>query len=570
MYPVLASRRAVFTPVAPAATIAIGAGIPLFPTAVRARSRRVVGLVIATVALCTSCPLAHAKVFDLETAGIPEIHDAVDAGALTYEKLVSLYLARIAAYDQQGPALNTVITLNPKALETARALDAEFKARGRRTPLHGIPVLVKDNYDTTDMPTTGGAFYLEGSMATEDAFMIRKLREAGAILLAKVNLDELAGGGTGFSSIWGQTKNPHDLARVPAGSSGATGVGLAAWFAPLGLGTDTGGSIRGPCAANGVAGIKPTNGLLSRAGIIPRVLSLDTGGPMARTIYDVALSLGFMTGLDAKDPLTEKSTGLFYSDYVQFLRKDALKGARIGILREGLGKDGDVDAVFNQAVSELKGLGAQIIDPVRYPSVVTEGRNGISEIIRQADIREELGHYLATLGPGYPKSLDEILARHDALKEPHGRVAPNPRLYKALQDSNTGLKSTDALYLSAKQHGMVMIRDAVLSTFTQHQLDAIVYATRGETPKLISESSPNDTTTRMSGSLTSIANMTQLPDVIVPAGVTSSQMPVTISFLGTAFSEPRLLAYAYAYEQATHRRVSPKTTPPLPGERFEY
>ncbi|MDP3071352.1 MAG: amidase family protein [Opitutaceae bacterium] len=513
---------------------------------------------------------ARARTFDLETAGIPEIQAAVDAGALTYEKLVALYLARIAAYDQQGPALNTVITPNPQALATARALDAEFKARGRRTPIHGIPVLVKDNFDTTDLPTTGGAFYLEGSMTAEDAFMIRKLREAGAILLAKVNLDELAGGGTGFSSLWGQTKNPHDLARVPAGSSGATGAGLAAWFAPLGLGTDTGGSIRGPCAANGVPGIKPTNGLLSRAGIIPRVLSLDTGGPMARTVYDVALALGFMTGLDPKDPLTEKSAGLFYSDYVQFLRKDALKGARIGILREGLGKEADIDAVFNQAVAELKSLGAIVIDPVHYPTVVLEGRTGISEIIRQADIREELGHYLATLKPGHPKSLDEILALHDGLKEPRGRVSPNPRLYKALRDSNTGLKSTDALYISAKTHGMAMIRDAVLSTFTQSRLDAIVYATRGESPKLISESSPTDTSARLGGSLTSIANMTQLPDVIVPAGATKAALPVAISFLGTAFSEPRLLAYAYAYEQATQRRISPKTTPALPGERFDY
>jgi len=522
------------------------------------------------VALLVAPPPACAKTFVLETASISDIHEAVDAGALTYEKLVSLYLARIAAYDEQGPALNCVITLNPKALETARALDAEYKARGRRTPLHGIPVIVKDNYDTTDMPTTGGAFYLEGSIPPADAFMIRKLRDAGAIILAKVNLDELAGGGSGFSSFWGQTKNPHDLARIPAGSSGATGAGLAAWFAPLGLGTDTGGSIRGPCSANGVPGIKPTNGLLSRAGIIPRVLSLDTGGPMARNVYDVALSLGFMTGLDPKDPLTEKSTGLFYSDYVQFLRKDALKGARIGILHEGLGKDPEVDAVFAQAVAELKSLGAVVIDPVSYPSVVLDGRAGVSEIIRQADIREELGKYLATLRPGYPKSLDEMLARHDELKEPHGRIAPNPRLYKALRESNTGLKSTDALYLSAKEHGMAMIRDAVLSTFTQNQLDAIVYATRGEPPKLISESSPSDTTSRPNTGITNIANITQLPDVIVPAGVTKQKMPVTISFLGAAFSEPRLLAYAYAYEEAMHHRVSPATTPALPGETFTY
>jgi amidase len=525
-----------------------------------------------TIALAVSALTVHqlrATGFNLSSAGIPEIQAAIDAKALTYEKLVQLYLARIDAYDQKGPALNTVITLNPNALDVARALDAEFKRKGRRSPLHGIPVIVKDNYDTVDLPTTGGAFQLAGSTTLTEGLMIRKLREAGAIILAKVNLDELAGGGIGFSSHWGQTKNPHGLDRIPAGSSGATGAGLAAWFAPLGLGTDTGGSIRGPSSANGVPGIKPTNGLLSRAGIIPRVLSLDTGGPMARTVYDVALSLGFMTGMDPLDPLTEKSAGLFYSDYTVFLKKDSLKGVRVGILREGLGKDAEVDAIFDRAVSDLKSLGAIIVDPVTYPTVVMEGRAGVSEIIRQADIREELGKYLSTLKPGYPKSLDEMIALHDKL-EPHDRVAPNPRLYSALKASNTGLKSTDPLYISAKEHGMKMIRDGVLSTFTSNQLDVIVYATRGERPALISKSSPNDTTARIGGSLTSIANMTQFPDVIVPAGVTSDKLPVSISFFGPAFSEPRLLAYAYAYEQATKHLVLPASTPALPGETFDY
>src|SRR5258708_5645600 len=337
---------------------------------------RTASLLICCLALLSG--FARAKTFELETASIGDIQAAIDAGALTYEKLVKLYLARIDAYDQKGPSLNTVITLNPKAVETAKALDVEYNLKGRRSPLHGIPVLVKDNYDTFDLPTTGGAFQLAGSVPPADSYMIKKLREAGAIIFAKVNPDELAGGGIGFSSYWGQTKNPHDLNRIPLGSSGATGVGLAAWFAPLGLGTDTGGSIRGPCFANGVPGIKPTNGLLSRAGIIPRVLSFDTGGPMARSVYDVALALGFMTGIDPKDPLTDKSIGLSYSDYTRFLDKDSLKGARIGILRENLGKDPEVEAIFNHAVAELKSLGAVIIDPVSYPSVVIEGRLGVS------------------------------------------------------------------------------------------------------------------------------------------------------------------------------------------------
>jgi len=534
--------------------------------------KRFLPLPLCALGLCLLATVSsvRAKTFELETASIADIQAAVDAGALTYEKLVTLYLARIQAYDQTGPALNAVITINPRALETARALDVEFKTAGRRSLLHGIPVIAKDNYDTSDLPTTGGAFQLAGSVPYEDSFMIRKLREAGAIILAKANLDELAGGGIGFSSYWGQTKNPHDLNRVPLGSSGGTGVSLAAWFAPLGLGTDTGGSIRGPCSANGVPGIKPTNGLLSRAGIIPRVLTMDTGGPMARNVYDVALALGFMTGIDPKDPLTQRSAGLFYGDYTRFLDKGALRGARIGILHLGLGKDAEVQTVFDHAVAELTALGAVVIDPVSYPTIVTEGRAGISEIIRQADIREELGKYLSSLRPGFPKSLDELIAAHDQLKEPRGRISPDPRLYSALKASNTGLKSTDALYLSAKQNGMAMIRDAVLSTFARDRLDAIVYATEGKRPDLISPAAPLDTTARPGGSITSIANMTQFPDVIVPAGVTSDKMPVTISFFGPAFSEPRLLAYGYAYEQATHHRVRPSTTPPLPGEKFDY
>jgi amidase len=261
----------------------------------------------ALIAAMAAAPYTHAATFNLETASVQDIQAAVDAGALTYEKLVKLYLARIAAYDHDGPKLNSIITLNAKALETARALDAEYKKTGRRSPLHGIPILAKDNYNTADMPTTGGTFLLDKSIPYEDAPSIKQLRDAGAIIIAKTNMDEFAHGGVGYSSRGGQTLNPHDTRRIPSGSSGGTGVGLAAWFSPLGLGSDTGGSIRGPSSANGVVGIKPTNGLISRSGIMPCVLTFDTGGPMARTVYDAALALGFMTGIDLKDPLTGTS-----------------------------------------------------------------------------------------------------------------------------------------------------------------------------------------------------------------------------------------------------------------------
>ncbi|BET66731.1 amidase [Opitutales bacterium ASA1] len=518
-----------------------------------------------------SSSLLPAATFELSKATIPDIHAAVDAGALSYEKLVRLCLARIEAYDQKGPELNSVILVNPAAIEEARALDAEFKAKGRRSPLHGIPVLVKDNFDTADMATTGGAFYLEGSLPPRDGYMIRRLREAGAIMIAKTNLDELAGGGTGFSSFWGQTKNPHGLDRIPAGSSGGTGAGLAAWFAPLGLGTDTGGSIRGPSAVNGVPGIKPTNGLLSRAGIIPRTLSFDTGGPMARSVYDVALSLGFMTGMDPDDPLTATSAGLFYTDYTPFLKKDALKGVRVGIMRAGLGKHAGADAIFEKAVADMRALGAVIVDPVAYPSFVTDANGALSDIIRAADVPGELDKYLATLKPGYPKTFAEMIALHDALK-PKGRVQPNPRLYNAFKALDPEITLDSPIYRSAREHGMQMYRDAVLDTFIRHQLDVVVYCTRAEPAALISEAGGGtDRGTVSRGSLTSIANRSGFPDVIVPAGVTPiEKMPISISFFGPAYSEPRLLAYAYAYEQATKHLALPASTPALPGEKFTY
>jgi amidase len=541
---------------------------PILTRSFRRATTILVALVIGHCSLVTSAKLTAAT-FNLETAGIQEIQAAVDAGALTYEKLATLYLARIEAYDQKGPALNTVITLNKKLLDEARAADAEFKAKGRRSPLHGIPVLVKDNFDVVGMPNTGGSFLLEGNMPEKDAPMIKNLRDAGALFLAKVNLDEFAAGGHGFSSLGGQTKNPHNLKHVPLGSSGATGAGLAAWFAPLGLGTDTGGSIRGPSFANGVPGIKPTNGLLSRTGIIPRVLSFDTGGPMARTVYDVAVSLGFMTGVDPADPLTETSAGLFYKDYTVFLKKDSLKGARIGIVRDLSGSDPEVDKVFNAAVAELKSLGAVIVDPIHYPSVV-EARASVMEVMRGADIREEYAKYLATLKGDFPKTLDEMIARADAFTKPRGKITPHPSLYNRFKVDNLGAPSSSLIYKSAKVHGMAMIRDAVLGVIEKHQLDALVYPTFAKRPELIDPAFATKPRAPFSGSLTNLANVTQFPDVIVPAGVTSDKLPVTISFFGPAYSEPRLLAYAYAYEQAFPHRVSPSTTPALPGEKFDY
>ncbi|HKB90262.1 MAG TPA: amidase family protein [Opitutaceae bacterium] len=529
---------------------------------------RLVSLIACGLALIPA--FSFATTFELEKAGIPEIQAAVDAGALTYEKLVSLYLARIEAYDKKGPGLNAVIMINPKALETARALDVEYKAKGRRSPLHGIPVLVKDNYDTFDLPTSGGSWVLADSVPYADAPMIKQLRDAGIIIIAKTNLDEFAHGGIGFSSRGGQTHNPHDPRRHPAGSSGGSGAGLAAWFAPLGLGTDTGGSIRGPSSANGVVGIKPTNGLTSRTGIMPCTLSFDTGGPMARTVFDTALSLGFLTGFDPRDPLTRTSIGLSYTDYTQFLKKDALKGARIGVIRDYAGTDPEVDRVFNASLEELKALGAVLVDNLHYPAMALQNRANVMEPMRNAEVKQNYADYLATLRPGFPKTIGELADKGLTLMEPNGKFFPHPSVYTRFKRFSFGPEITGISYASAKENGMAAVRGAVLGLLEENQITALVYPTRMKQPELIDPETPKIVDRVSAPSLTSIANVTQFPDVIVPAGITNEKMPVTISFFGPAYSEPRLLAYGYAYEQATHHRVSPATTPPLPGEKFDY
>jgi len=348
-----------------------------------------------------------AKTVDFDALTIADIGHAFNSGTLTSEKLVQLCLARIQAYDRQGPSLRAVLTLNPKALDTARALDAERKAKGPRSPLHGIPIVLKDNYNTADLPTTGGSVLLEGSLPPEDAFVVKKLRAAGVIVLAKVNMSEFASG-PARSSLGGQSLNPHDLTRTPSGSSGGTGVAIAAAYAPLGMGTDTGGSIRGPSTSNGIVGLKPTYGLLSRNGIIPLSLTFDTGGPMARSVTDVAIALGVMTGVDAADVATAKSQGKFETDYTKYLKADALKGARIGIARDFLGADPDVDWVIDASIEAMRKAGATLVD-VRYPKWRLDSKQEMYNAIRRPEFHVQIADYLKTLGPAYPKTLEDMI-----------------------------------------------------------------------------------------------------------------------------------------------------------------
>src|SRR6267142_1512890 len=373
-------------------------------------------LLLLSILIHAATAHAVAKTIDLDAATIADIQAAFDAGTLTAEKLVQMCLARIQAYDRQGPALHAVIVLNPKALETARALDAERKAKGRRSPLHGIPIVLKDNYNTFDLATTGGSVLLEGSIPPEDAFLVRKFRAAGAIVLAKVNLSEFASGGT-HSSLGGQSLNPHDLTRGPSGSSGGTGVAIAAGYAPLGMGTDTGGSIRGPSTSNGIVGLKPTHGLLSRSGIIPLSLTFDTGGPMARSVTDVAVALGAMTGIDPTDAATNKSEGRFSTDYTKDLKTDALKGARIGIARDFRGTDPDIDWVVEASLDAMRKAGATIVE-VRLPKWLLESKVEFYNAIRMPEFAAQIKDYLSTIGPDYPKTIEDLIDRANRFTGP--------------------------------------------------------------------------------------------------------------------------------------------------------
>jgi amidase len=460
-----------------------------------------------------------------------------------------------------------VITLNPKALETARALDAERKSKGRRSPLHGIPVVLKDNYNTTDLPTTGGSVLLEGSIPPDDAFLVKKLRAAGAIILAKVNMSEFASAGA-YSSLGGQTRNPHDLTRTPSGSSGGTGAAIAAGYATIGMGTDTGGSIRGPATANGIVGLKPTHGLLSRSGIIPLALSFDTGGPLARSVYDVAVALGVMTGVDAADAATKKSEGKVEADYTRDLKADALKGARIGIARDFLGADADVDWVVDASLDAMRRAGATIVD-VRYPKWLLDAKGEFYTAIRYPEFVAQIAEYLSTLGPKYPKNLDEMIEKAERFNatRPDG-AAPNPSRWSLFKREAGSGKLDDYRYVAVRDHALPLVRATVEGILKSQQLDAIVYPTSPRRPGLIA-STGGGAAGGGSPSATDIANLTGFPDLIVPAGFTGDNLPVGLSFFGPAFSEGKLFALGYSFEQITHARRRPVHTPAREGEVVE-
>ncbi len=504
---------------------------------------------------------AAAQEVALSSATVADLGAAFDAGTLSAERLVGLFLARIAAYDQEGPALNTVLWLNERALDEARVLDAERVARGPRSPLHGIPFVLNENVDTADMPTTEGSVLLAGSIPPDDAFLVRKLRDAGAIILAKVNMSEFASGVT-MSSVGGYIRNPHDVARTPSGSSGGTGAAVAAWLAQLGVGTDTGGSVRGPSTSNGIVGLKPTHGLVSRDGIVPLSLTFDTAGPMARSVHDVAAMLSVMAGLDPADEATAKGAGRIPDDYTAALDADALRGARVGLARQFMGADEEVDWIVQSAVQAMRDAGATVVE-VELPPWLLEARADWYTTIRWRDFRAQIPDYLATLRDGYPRTLAELVERSRAVVSttPEGAV-PNPTRWALFEQEEASGSQTDPEYVAVRDFGLPMAQRLVEGLMAGERLDAILYPTSPTRPGLVDGGGGGGG----APSATNLANLTGFPDLIVPAGFTSDRLPVGISLLGPAFSEARLLGLGYAFEQATRARRDPVTTPALPGE----
>jgi amidase len=419
------------------------------------------------------------------------------------------------------------------------------------------------------MPTTAGSSLLEGSLPPDDAFVVKKLREAGAIILAKLNMSEFASGGS-ISSLGGSTRNPHDLNRSPSGSSGGTGAAIAAAYAPVGLGTDTGGSVRGPSTANGIVGLKTTHGLLSRDGIIPLALSFDTAGPIARSVYDVAAALSVMTGVDPADESTKKSEGRFEIDYTKHLDAGALEGARIGMMRDFMEQDSEVDWIVEASLQTMRDAGATIVD-VELPQWLLDSNTSYYWAIRYREFRAQIADYLATTGPEYPKTLEELVERSMKRTSPANGSGPNPSRWSMMIKEDEAGELTDYEYTAVRAHALPLVREIIEGVMEKESLDALFYPTSSQRTERI-DSDPRPPTPggmrRHSG--IRYANVTGFPDLVIPAGFTSGGLPVGVSFVGRAFSEAKLLSLGYAFEQATKARRLPVNTPPLPGETIEY
>lgn len=518
---------------------------------------------ISTTAPAIAFTLERSNSFTLQESSISDIQSAFDANLLTSKQLVQLYLNRIEAYDVYDKSkpqnkINSILTLNPDALAVAEALDLERQQVGPRSLLHGVPILLKDNINTFDLPTTAGSVALAGSIPPSDAFIAQKLRDAGAVILGKTNLTEFAnflttGMPAGYSSLGGYVFNPYNPIPLPGGdgrpilspggSSAGSGAAIAANFAAVAIGTETSGSILSPANQNSLVGVKPTLGLASRNGIIPIAASQDIPGPLARTVTDAAILLGAITGVDPNDATTESSVGKTYTDYTPFLKTDALSGARIGVPRQFFWTTGlstEQAAIAENALSIIRSLGAEVVEA----DITTVPLPGSS--VLSYEFKRDLNLYLSSLGEDAPvKTLADVIAFNNANPE----VALKYGQVLALQSQARDLDPSSAdtqQYLADRAQDLLLAKDQGIDAYLNtYNLDAIFFpGTRGA----------------------NIAARAGYPSVIVPAGYQENSAPFGITFSGSAYSEPTLLGLAYAFEQATRTRRPPLSVPPLPGE----
>jgi len=492
--------------------------------------------------------------FGLMETSIADIHKAMQAGTLTCHDLVQQYLDRIHAYDQQGPAIDSMLYINPASLEQADALDQEFRRTHQLKPLGCIPVVLKDNFDTADMPTTAGAETLKGAQPEKDAFAVKRLREAGALILGKANLQEFASGGISVSSLGGQVKNPYDLTRTPGGSSGGTGAAVAANFAVAGTGSDTGGSIRSPASANSLVGIRPTRGLISRDGIVPVSFTQDTIGPMTRNVADTARLLDVMAGYDPNDPVTALSVGNVPKTYTAFLQ-NGLKGARLGVLTNLFGSGPEyqeVNEVMAKAIDALEKQGAVIVrveDPALDTTTLTAKFR-----LNEPEFKTALNGYLRQQGSHVAvHSLAEIIASGKYHK---------PTLEKFLTTAESYEDGPNSADYKDRRMRMDEIKIEVANLMAKNQLDALVYPHQKCLVLPIGATFQKD----RNGVIAALAGF---PAIEVPAGFSTPTpdapigVPVGMELLGRAWAEPELLKLAFGFEQATHLRKPPVSTPVL-------
>jgi len=483
-------------------------------------------------------------VFEVFEKSIEDLQRAMQAREVTSRQLVDLYIARIRAYDQQGPSLNAITTLNPRARAAADALDAERARKGPRGPLHGIPVLVKDNYETEEMATSAGSIALADFHPMRDAFMVRKLKDAGAVILGKTNMHELAAGITTVGSRFGQTKNPYDLDRTPGGSSGGTGAAVAANFSVAGMGSDTCGSIRIPAANNNLVGLRGTQGLSSRTGIVPLSSSQDIGGPITRSIDDLAIMLDATVGVDAADAQTAGYPSRTAGSFRSGLKADALKGARIGAVRAIFGaapEDQEVATVIQKALDELTKRGAEVIDVV-IP--------GLDDLLRDssminADFKFDLADYLAKSEAPPVRSLGEILdggLYHSALE--------------ATFRARNAVEARDTEQSRRARIKQALLRQVTEATLKEHRLTAMIYPTLPRRPARLGEAQTGRVTCQLSAH-------SGLPALAVPAGFTADSVPIGMELLGAAFSDTQLVSLGYSIEQTLRLRRPPFSTPAI-------